>query len=68
MTLNVKALLPTPEHPVQTEFVSDDKVAAHSHDKAFDPHNGAKEKALDDWHEEQKRRLKESLLHLLDVL
>lgn len=63
MALNVKALLTNPEHPPVVIDPFEDKTAAGAQNEKFQPQKGAKEKALDEWQQQQTR-----LQKLLDVL
>lgn len=71
MALNVKALIPVNEHPEVTTPIVEDSTRAGADDdkgKGFNPEQGAREKALSEWEEQQRKLKRANHLQLLDVL
>ena len=69
MALNVKALIPVNEHPeVTNPIVEDHARAGADKEKGFDPEQGARERALNEWEEQQRKLKRANHLQLLDVL
>lgn len=73
MALNIKALLPIPEHPPVSPMAREDRTDTGDHgssgdDHAFDPNRGNRGQALEMWRQIQRKRKSASTLQLLDVL
>ena len=60
MALNIKSLIPTLEHPPVTcpERPTQTEQGAAEQEHAFDPKDGARERALLAWHEHQEKTKK----------